>query len=749
MSFTGTCPAAPAPAATVDGGGEIVNRIVVLALTLTAALSLTVAAQQKPAATPQTADAALGAAMHLEEVDRNLEGAIAAYKAFLVQYGSNRPLAAKAQYRLGLAYKRLGDGQAREAFQRVITQFADQTNVVSQARYQLAAIDLPQAAGASSWRQLLTHENYNNLMRDSSVSADGRWLVTRSDRPDGNLLVHDLRSRKVRRISGGTCSDAGRLCIVEQPIWSPDGRYIAYGWYDPSANNDNAELRVIAMDPQAKPRVVLRDTTMDLWPGDWAPDGHALLVTALRPGHIVQIGWVPIAGGTFKPIKSFDNRSIDALSGFPRVSTDGRFITYGAALRPSAGDQRETQIYVISGDGSKEEARLTTEGINEQPLWSADGSYVVYTSDRKGEFGLWAIPVRAGAATGDPIPVKTDAGRVRTLAITRTGSLYYILGRGVTTDVNMFQVELNPVTNKPTSPVRYLSERFVGQNCCPSWSPDGRFVAFKRFRHSQPDVRDVVIRSLASGTERTYTASDWTNTPYGFGPGAPKWLPDSSGLFVGDEPIVGQSRWIGRMDLEGHFTKLVEIPAELGWIAALSPDMQTAYALTRKGDPTKGTYAGVAAINLNTGQYRRVFNAPDAKVYSVAVSPNGATLALLVQPDKGGRNVSALATLAPDGSNYRELYPTTAAIANVPDQVQWSADGQKLFFQENGRLMRIAAAGGSPEFLDVTRANPAESNGFRVNGDGTRVGITEGSRRPGTGELWVVDNLLTTLKPAH
>ncbi|MEK7407424.1 MAG: hypothetical protein AAB225_20295 [Acidobacteriota bacterium] len=61
------------------------------------------------------AEALLGAAIHQEEAEGNLEAAIATYKKVLAQYGSNRPLAARAQYRLGLCYEKLGDAEARKA----------------------------------------------------------------------------------------------------------------------------------------------------------------------------------------------------------------------------------------------------------------------------------------------------------------------------------------------------------------------------------------------------------------------------------------------------------------------------------------------------------------------------------------------------------------------------------------------------------------------------------------------------------
>src|SRR5438128_5302142 len=107
------------------------KRTLIAGLILCAALTLTAAAQKSAAQKPQAAEALLGAAIHQEEAEGNLETAIAGYKKFLSQYGNNRPLAAKAQYHLGLAYEKLGNAEARKAYERVVNEFADQKEVAA------------------------------------------------------------------------------------------------------------------------------------------------------------------------------------------------------------------------------------------------------------------------------------------------------------------------------------------------------------------------------------------------------------------------------------------------------------------------------------------------------------------------------------------------------------------------------------------------------------------------------------------
>src|SRR5512146_3251953 len=87
------------------------------------------------------AEAALGAARYLEEAEGNYPGAIEAYQKFLARYGQDRALAAKALVRMGQCYEKLGDTEARKAYQRVVREFGEQKDPVAAARARLAALD--------------------------------------------------------------------------------------------------------------------------------------------------------------------------------------------------------------------------------------------------------------------------------------------------------------------------------------------------------------------------------------------------------------------------------------------------------------------------------------------------------------------------------------------------------------------------------------------------------------------------------
>jgi tetratricopeptide (TPR) repeat protein len=86
----------------------------------------------------QSADVLLGAALHQEEVEGDYEAAIETYKKLLAEYPDNRPLAAQAQFRIGICYEKLGRKEAQNAYQTVIQNYGEQKKVVAKAQERLS-----------------------------------------------------------------------------------------------------------------------------------------------------------------------------------------------------------------------------------------------------------------------------------------------------------------------------------------------------------------------------------------------------------------------------------------------------------------------------------------------------------------------------------------------------------------------------------------------------------------------------------
>ena len=120
------------------------KRTVIATLALAALFTLTAVAQKG-----STPEAQLGAIINQAEVEGKFEAAIPNYKKFLANNGKNRSLAAKAQYHLGVAYEKLGNAEARKAYEQVVRDYPNEP-VATDAKRQLAGL------AGSSLPRLLT-----------------------------------------------------------------------------------------------------------------------------------------------------------------------------------------------------------------------------------------------------------------------------------------------------------------------------------------------------------------------------------------------------------------------------------------------------------------------------------------------------------------------------------------------------------------------------------------------------------------
>jgi hypothetical protein len=319
----------------------------------------------------------------------NVEEAIRLYQRVLREFGSNRPLAAKAQLRLGLLYERLGrKAEARQAFQIVLSQHSDQGDVARQAQARLAALakggDAANGKSAAlSVRQVLTGVDVGPLSR---VSHDGNSFFF-TDWETGDIAVRDLATGKTRRLTNKgswlQSSEHGQI-----PVSSPDGKQVAYCWF---GKNSSPELRVVGIDG-SQPRVVYHSDEFNwLHPLQWTPDGKQVLTICLRKERETLLQLISVADGSARLLKSFGAYYPTNAS----LSPDGRSLVYDA---PPQEDAASLDIYLMPVEGGRE-VPLVSHPENDYPLgWTPDGKRVLFASDRAGTIGVWMIQVANGKA---------------------------------------------------------------------------------------------------------------------------------------------------------------------------------------------------------------------------------------------------------------------------------------------------------------------------------------------------------------
>jgi len=647
----------------------------------------------------------------LEEKNQNLEEAIQLYGQVVSQAKDQRALAARAQLQIGLLHERLGHkAEAQRAFQAVLSDFVDQTDVVRQAQARLPNGKRDGAVVRRVWAG-------PDVDFPGAPSRDGAFLTLR-DSETRDLAIRDLRTGQKRRLT----KHPGTLEYALWSLPSPDGKQVAYTWY----NTDRfLELRIVGLDG-SEPRVLYRNA--EVWPDifDWSPDGKFLLAVLSRKDKTKQMVLVSVRDGSVRILKTSERDAPER----PRFSPDGRYIAYGFPQRPGS---RDDGIFLLALDSGREipllqrpVAQVADSGVDEIcPDWTPDGRGILFRSDRAGNWDAWWIQVADGKPQGTPVLVKSDLGdNFRPMGFTRNGSYYYGI-RTAMSDVYVAQIDL--ATGKLLAPPALAARSFLGSNNKPDWSPDGRDLLFLSSRGNTAAwaPRRLSVRSLESGEMRELASKlkqvNWV-----------RWSPDGRSLLAGGQHPPGEFG-IYRINIEtGDFATVVH--DALGWPASWSRDGKEIIYLKRAAKRFS-----ILARDLETGQERELHSVAEPSFYTngAALSRDGRQLAFAV----GGESQTTLKIMPAAGGEARDLL--RGVRLPLANPIAWTPDGLSVLFarepspgNRKTELWRISVQGGEPQKLELA------AEGMRdlcVHPDGRHIAFTAGHD---TSEVWVMENFL-------
>ena len=671
---------------------------------------------------PQSSHDLFQKALVKERTEGNLEDAIQLYQRIVREFAEDRPLAAKALLQMGQCYEKLGNAEARKAYERLVRDYADQNEVAAQARTRLAALRKPAVRESGmATRRIWAGPDVDIL---GSVSSDGRYL-SYTDWETGDLAIRDLETGKNRRLTNKGSWD-GSSEYAEFSAVSPDGKQVAYAWW---AKDDFYNLRVIGLDG-AKPRILYGNRDVEwIQPAAWSPDGKQILTILTKKDATNQMVLVSVADGSARVLKTLDSRAPAKAS----ISPDGRYIAYD--LPPNEGSSSR-DIYLLSIDG-KHESLLVEHPANDlYPVWTPDGTHILFASDRTGNMGVWIIPVTEGKPQGPPELIKQDVGRpVMPMGFTRAGSFYYGLQVGM---LDVYIASLDFKTGKLLARPKRAIERFIGSNSRPDWSPDGRQLAYVSHRGPLPfglGSFALCIRSLDTGEERELLPKlNYLSRP--------RWSPDGRSILLLANDLKNR-QGLYLMDVQsGSITRLMQA-REGTYMSGLvwSPDGKAIfYGRDEYGSHTPG----IVIRDLETGQERGIVRAdPGGSPASFDVSPDGQWVVFRSFDQATG--LVGLKVVASAGGALRELVRLGKG-QNMPvfGAVVWSPDGSQVIFTKGGtspqgmrfELWRVPAEGGKAQKMDLAMDALRD---MRIHPDGQRIAYTAGAD---TQEVWVMESFL-------
>src|SRR5437660_6719975 len=397
----------------------------------------------------------------------DVEEALRLYQRIVKEFAGNHALAAKAQLRMGLLYDRLGrKADAQRAYQAVVSQYADQTNEAKQARAKIVAAKSNGTALASKERPSgPSVEKLPDVGDAESLSPDGKKMAINDYSVGMNIAVYDYATKRVTLVTHFDYAGGSRWTY--SPVWSPDGRELAYGQSDWAGSQTPGEVRVSSVGGTS--RLLYRNDAnpgTKLFPTDWLRDGSALVAVSQQADKTYTLGLIPAAGGSFKALRSLQWEGLSR----PNASPDGRFIVF------EEGPRGARDLKIISIDGQSLNVLTDHPADDAQPRWSPDGKHIVFLSQRNGSWALWSTAVENGKPVREPFMISKDGmeDNIELNSWTPRGLLYQRLF-GMR---DVFTMAVNPETGESAGKPRQIPYSRTGRNSYPVWSPDGKYLAF-------------------------------------------------------------------------------------------------------------------------------------------------------------------------------------------------------------------------------------------------------------------------------
>jgi Tol biopolymer transport system component len=657
----------------------------------------------------QSAEQLYQAGIYAEEVDGDLQKAIQIYTQIIENFGDKKEIAADAQLNIGLCYEKLGRSEAVKAYEQVLKNYAGQAKQVAAARERLAALQTAAPKQIASVKIL----EGPNASQARMISPDGtKVLITRDDFKGQNVYVYDLSSKRLDNITKYSWDN--RDPAASNAIWSPDGKEIVFVRnFSPGSRNDGP-VEIAVTDLEGKSRVLYRvENTKEGFPVpiEWLPDNSAILTGILHPEKPEILGLIPVSGGTFKELHSM-NGEVRLSSRSVDVSPDGRFIAFHD--RNSKGNR---DIFTIGTDGSSLQVLSGHPADEGSPRWSPDGRHIVFLSQRHGRRELWGVAVRDGKPAGEPFFIKE--GDFDLLNWTKHGLAY----QSTLLVQDIFTVSIDPdnleVKDKPQQ-VEYAP---TGGNVCPSWSPDGKHLAFVSFDKSN-DESKIVVMSAEGGELQEYPNATKSKTPLAIHD--LRWLPDGSGLSLSDVIRSGKEQTLCQLDLQTGKWKEWPIPVESWTRTDWSKDGKS-FLYLRQGFANDNP--GIIERNPETGDERYVFK-PTKGLGGVMrqlkfswdfqklVFTVGSGRIMLIDMESGenrllGSELSGSLAWSPDakhlisaGERNKLGFPTAMFFLSVADgsknkvdlgfpegttffDPSWSPDGRQLAFMAQSQILEL------------------------------------------------------------
>lgn len=359
---------------------------------------------------------------------------------------------------------------------------------------------------------------FAGVERYPSFSPDGNqvvftWTGLAGDNED--LYVQMIGSETPLRLTTNPLSDFN-------PVWSPDGRWIAFlrGVNGMVTQNKHELLLIPPLGgPERRVTDVRVHNTSDVPAAyiAWCPDSSCLVITdAASDGKRDALSVVSIDTGQKRPLTAPPPAAIADNS--PAISPDGRTLIFRRAAGWGIGD-----LYALPlgpGVRSAGEPRLVvSRDLNgEHPVWLPDGKEILVSA----KSGLWRASV-----SGDDPPVKLpfvgEDGLLAAIAPARGNRGARLIYARSYTDENIWRIDMTSPGIAAAVPPR-AAIASTRMDIHAHLSPDGKRIAFTSTRSGEWEIW-VSDPDGSNAVKLTSMKAHAT--------GGPRWSPDGRWIAFG------------------------------------------------------------------------------------------------------------------------------------------------------------------------------------------------------------------------
>ena len=330
-------------------------------------------------------------ASHAQMIEGDLNQAVSLYKQVAMSPTANRNDVAVALVELGNAYALQGSPEAVPSYERVVSEFSDQSESFMVANAKLNALYASASTPSESGTHkpgpnyaIVSEQMFNPQLgtpRTYDFSPDGtKLLIVLAPGVERKKLFPNLRTEAYLRDTNGSVGqplikDAEDWEYINQVRWSPNGRYVFFS-RSKFTSREDGERQLMLLDVETQ-ESKQRKGGFETFSGniqyggvEWMPDSKGLMLQMRDGFRLLSLDGV---------VKKEFLGKMDHMTALGQVSPDGRFMLYHK-VSVNKEDHNEMDIWQLDLESGESTKLTKDDGYEGWPVWSADGTQIYYVS---------------------------------------------------------------------------------------------------------------------------------------------------------------------------------------------------------------------------------------------------------------------------------------------------------------------------------------------------------------------------------